>query len=174
MHWSYYSLALSHWYIINSQSMMVNRNSLQNCNLQYHDFAKKNWLWSEPNSYCCDSRMEWWGCINLVVDHTVVGVTKPNTPIPLFSSFFSIIRVSGWRHQMETFSALLANCAGNSPVPSEFPAHRPVTWSFDVFFDLRLNKRLSKQLWGWWFEMLSRPLWCHRNDWLPIDYHVHV
>ena len=42
---------------------------------------------------------------------------------------------------METFSALLAICAGNSPVPGEFPAQRPVTRSFDVFFDLRLNKR---------------------------------
>ena len=50
-----------------------------------------------------------------------------------------------WRHQMETFSALLATCAGNSPVPGEFPAQRPVTRSFDVFFDLHLNKRLSKQ-----------------------------
>ena len=28
---------------------------------------------------------------------------------------------------------------------------------FDVFFDLRLNKRLSNQLWGWWFETPSRP-----------------
>ena len=44
-----------------------------------------------------------------------------------------------WRHQMETFSALLAICAGNSPVTGEFPAQRPVTRSFDVFFDLRLN-----------------------------------
>ena len=43
---------------------------------------------------------------------------------------------------METFSALLAICAGNSPVPGEFPAQRPVTRSFDVFFHLRLNKRL--------------------------------
>ena len=50
---------------------------------------------------------------------------------------------------METFSALLAICAGNSPVPGEFPAQRPVTRSFDVFFDLRPNKRLSKQSWGW-------------------------
>ena len=50
-----------------------------------------------------------------------------------------------WRHQMETFSAILAICAGNSPVPGEFPTQRPVTRSFDVFFDLRLNKRLSKQ-----------------------------
>ena len=38
-----------------------------------------------------------------------------------------------------------------------------VTWSFDVFFDLRLNKRLSKQSWGWWFETLSCPLWRHCN-----------
>ena len=57
---------------------------------------------------------------------------------------------------METFSALLAMCAGNASVPGEFPAQRPVTRSFDVFFDLRLNKRLSKQSWGWWFETLSR------------------
>ena len=63
-----------------------------------------------------------------------------------------------WRHQMETFSALLAICVGNSPVPGEFPTQRQVTRSFDVFFDLRLNKRLSKQSWGWWLETLSRPL----------------
>ena len=46
---------------------------------------------------------------------------------------------------METFSALLAICAGNSPVTCEFPAQRPVARSFDVLFDLRPNKRLSKQ-----------------------------
>ena len=46
---------------------------------------------------------------------------------------------------METFSALLAICARNSTVTGEFPSERPVTQSFDVFFDLRLNKRLSKQ-----------------------------
>ena len=46
---------------------------------------------------------------------------------------------------METFSALLAICAGNSPVTGELPAQRPVTRSFDVFFDLRMNKRLNKQ-----------------------------
>ena len=36
--------------------------------------------------------------------------------------------------------------------PGEFPTQRPVTRSFDVFFDLRLNNRLSKQWLGWWFE----------------------
>ena len=44
---------------------------------------------------------------------------------------------------METFSALLAICVGNLPVPGEFPAQKPVTRSFDVFLDLRLNNRLS-------------------------------
>ena len=39
--------------------------------------------------------------------------------------------------------------------PGEFPTQRPVTRSFDVFLDLRLNKRLSKQPWGWWFETPS-------------------
>ena len=71
--------------------------------------------------------------------------------------------ISWWRHQMETFSALLAICAGSSPVPGEFPAQRPATRSFDVFFDLRLNKRLRKQPWGWWFETLSLPLRRHCN-----------
>ena len=70
---------------------------------------------------------------------------------------------SWWRHEMKTFSAQLAICAGNSPAPGEFPTQRPVTRSFDVFFDLRLSKRLSKQWWGWWFETPLRPLWRHCN-----------
>ena len=64
---------------------------------------------------------------------------------------------------METFSALLALCEGNSPVTGEFPSQRPVTRSFDAFFDLRLNKQLSKQSRSWWFEAPSRPLWRHCN-----------
>ena len=64
-----------------------------------------------------------------------------------------------WRHQMEAFSALLAFCAGNSPVTGEFPSQRPVTRNFDVFFDLRL----SKQSWGWWLETPSRSLGRHCN-----------
>ena len=68
-----------------------------------------------------------------------------------------------WRHQMETFSALLALCAGISPVTGEFQSQRPVTRSFDAFFLLRLNKRLSKLPWGWWFETSSRSSWRHCN-----------
>ena len=47
--------------------------------------------------------------------------------------------------------------------PGEFPTQRPVTRSFDVFFVLRLNKRLSKQPWGWWFETPSWSLWRQCN-----------
>ena len=82
----------------------------------------------------------------------------------LRSIYFGLYSLNArWRHQMETFSALLAICARNSSVPGEFPAQRPVTQSFDVFFDLRLNKRLNKQSSGWWFEMPSCPLWRHCN-----------
>ena len=56
-----------------------------------------------------------------------------------------------WRHQMETFSALLVLCAGNSPVTGQWRG--PLT--------LSLICALSKQSWGWWFETPSRPLWCH-------------
>ena len=48
--------------------------------------------------------------------------------------------------------------------PGEFPTQRPVTRSFDVFFDLRLNKRLSKQPWGWWFETPSWSSWRQCNE----------
>ena len=63
-----------------------------------------------------------------------------------------------WKH-----IALLALYVGNSPVTSEFPSQRPVTRIFDVFFDLGLNKRLSKQSWCWWFVTPSRPSWRHCN-----------
>ena len=59
--------------------------------------------------------------------------------------------------------------SGHLCVTSEFPSQRPVTRRFDVFFDLRLNKQLSKQSLGWWFETLSRPLWRHSNDILDFS-----
>ena len=63
----------------------------------------------------------------------------------------------------KTFSASLALCAGNSPVTGEFPSQRPVTWSFDVFFDLCLNKRLSKHSRRQWIKTPSCSLWRHSN-----------
>ena len=98
--------------------------------------------------------------------------------VSLISTLKMPTQSTWWRHQTETFSVLLAICAGISPVPGEFPAQRPETRSFGVFFDLRLNKRLHKQSWGWWFETPSRPLWRHCNEmapWysVPSMYHSH-
>ena len=87
-------------------------------------------------------------------------------PLALLSQILSTnypIANTWWCHQMETFSALLALCAENSPVTGEFPAQSPVMRSFDVFFELHLNKQFSKQWRCWWFEMPSHPLWCHCN-----------
>ena len=64
-----------------------------------------------------------------------------------------------WKHFRVT-----GHLCRHSVVTAELPAQRPVTRSFDVFFDLRLNIRLSKQSWGWWFETLLRPWWRHCND----------
>ena len=72
------------------------------------------------------------------------------TLIMMTSSNGNIFRVTG-------------HLCGEFTGPRWIPAQRPVARSFDVFFDLRLNKRLSKQSYGWWFETLSHPLWCHRN-----------
>ena len=97
----------------------------------------------------------------------------PNTPqysdasirnVYYRSSATNIHFIASWRrHQMETFSAFLSLCEGNSPVTSEIPSQRSVTRSFDVFFDLCLNKRLRNRSRRWWFETPSRPLWRHCN-----------
>ena len=83
------------------------------------------------------------GLISKIIEINTWGVHEMT--YILYTAFWN---TSWWRHQMETFSALLALFAGNSPVTGEFPAQRSVTRSFDVLFDLRLNKRLSKQSWG--------------------------
>ena len=81
------------------------------------------------------------------------AVIMPSLPILysiMTSSKGNIFRVTG-------------HLCGEVTGPGEFPAQRPVTRSFDVFFDLSLNERLSKQSRGWWFETQSRPLWRHCN-----------
>ena len=64
-----------------------------------------------------------------------------------------------WKH----FPRYCAFCAWNSLVIGEFSAQRPVTRSSDVFFDLRLNRELTKQWRRRWFETPSLPLWRHCN-----------
>ena len=79
----------------------------------------------------------------------------------------SHLRMCPWKFMMtssnENIFRVTGHLCGDSPVHGEFPTQKPVTRSSDVFFDLRLNKRLSKQWWCWWFETPSCPLWHHCN-----------
>ena len=126
----------------------------------------------------CYDRLKWWWCDGDVghfewpyqVTERKLEMMMARKPKKMYNFEVNFMPVHGlplhcaWcRHQMETFSTLLALCAGNSPVHGEFPAQRPVTQSFGVFLDLRLNKWLSIQSWCWWFETLSGPLWRHSN-----------
>ena len=96
---------------------------------------------SNIKPFPCHGYIIWWKCI--FIGPSMVGAVEPSD-----YHIYGITQKwpdSWWRHQMETFSALLALCVGNSPVTGEFPSQRPVTRNFDVFFDLCLNKQLSKQ-----------------------------
>ena len=95
---------------------------------------------------CCVEIKKWCRYFNHVRSRVVVKVCHP-----------------WWRHQMKLFSALLALCAGISPVTGEFPSQGPVTRTFDAFCDLHLNKQLSKQSRRWWLDTPSCSLWRHRN-----------
>ena len=105
-----------------------------------------DWFYTSIDGNCV-------GCLRLNDDHMTRRCSLADCCNPL----------SWWSHQKETFSALPALCAGNSPVTGEFLSQRPLTRSFEVFFDLRRNERLSKQWWGWWFETPWLSLWRHRN-----------
>ena len=84
-----------------------------------------------------------------------VGIKRWPSGLDLHGSHNDVIK---WKHFRVT-----GHLCGEFTGPRWIPCKRPVTRSFDVFFDLRLNKRLSKQSWGWWFETPSRPLWRHCN-----------
>ena len=93
-------------------------------------------------------------CIALTAGNmpAVIAVQGTVSGLMMTSSNGNIFRVTG-------------PLCGEFTGPGEFPTQRPVTRSFDVFFDLRMNKRLSKQPWGWWFETPSWSLWRHSNAW---------
>ena len=67
-------------------------------------------------------------------------------------------KLGSWDAWFESWPRQMTSSNGNI-----FRAQRPVTRSFDDFFDLHLNKWISKPWWGWWFEASSRPLWRHSN-----------
>ena len=77
--------------------------------------------------------------LNISISKTGLKITFLNH-MQISQGLMSCKHVDSWRcHQMKTFSALLAICAGNSQVTGEFPAQRPVTRSFGIIFDLHLS-----------------------------------
>ena len=109
---------------------------------EYHSFCVK--------SFVNGDRVFEYRCIKIQIHTYIREICKTRRPWHMMtSSNGNILCVKG------------AFCAGNSPVTGEFPSQRPVTRSFDVFFNLRPNKWLSKQSCGWWFETPSRSLCCH-------------
>ena len=115
--------------------------------------VKQHWVISSFALFSIILRLLWCFIIILWARHSIVDLWTHLWAIIMTSSNGDIFRVTG----------LL--CLEFTS-PGEFPTQRPVTQSFDVFFDLCLNKRLSEQSWGWWFEMPSCPLWRHRDVWM--------
>ena len=109
----------------------------------------------------------------------ITGLCAGNSPVTgefsaQMASNAEIVSI-WWRHRVTSQYHMMTLSNGNifrvtDHLCGEFtghqwiPAQRPVTRSFDVFFDLRLDESLSKQWWGWWFETTSRPLWHQCND----------
>ena len=96
---------------------------------------------------------------------------------PWWESYgLSIVRIWGQMegvimapHYMMTSSngssfRVTVHLCGEFTGPRWIPRPKASDAGFDVFFDLRPNKPLSKQFWCWWFETPSRPWWRHRND----------
>ena len=96
----------------------------------------------------------------ITATHLEIGTSRFDLLVRGYQMSYNISRrgIALWRHRMETFSALLALCEGHPSVTGGFSSQRPVTRSFDVFLDLRVNKRLNKQSRCRWFETL---LWRH-------------
>ena len=88
-------------------------------------------------------------------------------PEPIMTEIYAAMWLLDWLVMMTSSNGKFFRVTG--PLCGEFtghrwiPAQRPVTRKFDVPYDLCLNKWVSIQSWGWWFETRSRSLWCHCN-----------
>ena len=109
---------------------------------------------------CHDSIMIWENCVQYIPKNMYTILLCCELchctfllDLMMTSSNGKIFRVTG-------------HLCGEFTGPRWIPHTKASDRSFDVFFDLRLNERLSKQSWGWWFETLSRPLWrqCNVRD----------
>ena len=92
------------------------------------------------------------------------------TPADLYIRYMVMwISLKWWRHDMETFSALLALCGGIYRWPMDFPLRRPVTWSFNVSL-VYARKTDEQRVKSPWFETLRNS--CHATV-IRIRLHSH-
>ena len=108
---------------------------------------------------CRSSKIAYWELHRAAVVHTVPprhfhSYSPENKALWIAVDHDDVIR---WKH-FSRYSGLLALSVGNSPVTSELPSQRPLTRSIAVFFDLLLNKGLSKQWMRRWFQAPSHSL----------------
>ena len=116
-------------------------------NVWFYDFFNKLITQSSSLSICGESARRW------MPPHNLINlINEPHT----------------WEINNGSRNGLISSGENNitnvnvaTNLRRDMASQRPVTRSFDVFFDLRLNKRLSEQSWGWWFETPSCPLWRH-------------
>ena len=80
----------------------------------------------------------------------------------LTHSILGARKIAWWRLKREHFPRYWPFYEGNPLATGGFPSQRLMTRSFDVFCDLRLNKRLRKQSRRRWFKTRSCSLWRHR------------
>ena len=132
--------------------------------------SHKNFVALFTNGYIITKRCWHWKSYVYVCTYKLPNIGNINSFYNLYNIYLFITRLLEWRvpkHndviQRKHFPRYRPFCVGYSPVTGEFPTQRVVTRSFDVFLSLHLNKRLSKQWWGWWFDMPSRSLWRHCN-----------
>ena len=170
---------------VNSTRMSQANASKFYCTIECRYNTVQKWLEFSrlhfENIFMTDNFVFWWKFnwnLSLVVGLQCIHVSPDNGLVPKRRQAITLTRIHPdlWRHMAAISRVCLKMTSSNGCIfrvtgplcgeftgPGEFPAQRPVTRSFDVFFDLRLNKRLSKQPRGWWFETPSWSLWRHRN-----------
>ena len=89
--------------------------------------------------------------------------TQPTSVCSNIQSSIILRMGSWWRHLMEHFPRYWPLVRGIHAVTGEFSSQRPVTRSFDAFFDLHLKRRLNEPSTRRWSETPSRSLWRHYN-----------
>ena len=147
-----------------------------------HDWRSTKKIYGIRITKICSTSMAWVNSINKIAlslgwlsldmhyneDHYYMDWRTVNTKV-------LTLKTRIWRQDMKMFSVFMMTSSNGNIVRvtghlcGEFtgPRWSPRTKASDaelcVFFHLRMNKLLSKQSWGWWFEKPSVSLWRHCN-----------